>query len=491
MTLLVGPWAAGPKVAKKIEEAPVDKEADCTLFTGFKPMAGGQTEFWNLVPFGSVEDIEPRWVWFRGGIGAGKSMTGAAFICTRAKLDPEARGLITANSYPQLTTSTLIALVEFCDRFGVPLSPRAGTVEETAKAIARARLCRIFDASVLVISAEAFAGATANAKETGRGLQVRHVWADEYAYAARSVFDTINGRLGRGKGIGKGLGVITSSINRNNPYNYAYEKFVDPKRNEETQKLFASINASTRDNLSLDPDYVPSLENSYTPEMADLELRGIFTVSTEGRAFNHFRRDRNIATHPYNPKLPTHISFDFNRHPATCIIAQQLTPTHLHVHEEFYLLNSDTFALADAVVKRLKELNPFLTYVYGDATGRMKTANSQQSNWDIVYAALKRIPYNSKVPTVNPPIIDTVNTTNSLLFHGRLTIDESCEELIRDLETVRLDGKGGLDKKTDLMRCQVVDDLRYLCQALMPITSKQGTSIPVGGPLANPFAKGR
>lgn len=488
MSLLVGPWSLSPRNAQKIERVPVDKEADCTLFENFKPMAGGQTDFWRLVPFDKIADIEPRWVWFRGGIGAGKSMTGAAFICTRAKLDPEGRGLITANSYPQLTTSTLIALVEFCDRFGVPLSPRSSTTEETAKSIARARLCRIFDASILVISAEAFAGTTANAKETGRGLQVRYVWADEYAYAPKSVFDTINGRLGRGKGLGRGLGLITSSINRNAPYNFAYKKFVDPKRSDETKRLFVSINASTKDNTSLDADYVPSLEASYTPEMVALELRGIFVASTDGKAFNHFCRDRNVRHYPYDGSRPVHISFDFNRSPATCIIAQQLTPQHLHVLQEFYLLNSDTFALAKKVVASLKELKPFMTYVYGDATGKAKTANSQQSNWDIVYKELKGLSYSSRVPTVNPPIIDTVNTTNSLLYHGHLTIDEHCEELIIDLETVELDGKGGLDK-SDVMRCQVVDDLRYLCHALMPITKAASASIPVGSPLANPFKR--
>jgi hypothetical protein len=453
----------------------------CTVFTEYRPKRGGQTEFWEMVKFDKLENISPRWCWVLGGIGSGKSHLGAAFVCSRAALDPTSRGLITANSYGQLTTSTLIALAEFCQQFHIPLEPSRRTVEETAKAIAAARMCKIFDASLLVISAEAFIGATENSQETGRGLQVRYIWADEYAYAPKSVFETVNGRLGRGRGKIKGLGVITSSPNKNQPFNWAYDTFINEDRTEQQRELYTYIRCLTADNSSLDEDYVRSLEAAYTPELAALELRGEFRASSDGKAFNHFDRARHVYPTTFDPALPLHLSFDFNRNPATCAVGQKIGD-RLCLIAEIYQLNSDTFALGREAWGLIENLAPFLTYIHGDASGRAMTANSRQSNWDIISAALTGLPLNWQVPTVNPPIADTLNAANSLLHHGRISIDPGCKMLIKDLELVKLDGKGGLDKKAYPMLSHLADCFRYLAFDLFPLTTPTRGAI-VGGNL--------
>ena len=188
-------YQISPKIAAQIKSADQankqrQKVEPCTLFESYVPRRGGQEKLWETIPFHSIDDCPYRVVWLRGGIGSGKSHVGSAFVCTRAFLDPKSRGLITANSYSQLETATLPALIEFCNQFNIPISPRRATVEETAKAIAARRLVKIFDASILVLSAEAFMGQTVNSKEVGRGLQIRYFFADEYSYSQKSVFDT-------------------------------------------------------------------------------------------------------------------------------------------------------------------------------------------------------------------------------------------------------------------------------------------------------------
>lgn len=472
-----------PIIAKVAQEWLEKLGKGCTLFTDFKPKRGGQQEFFKIVPFETIDPIPYRVVWARGGIGAGKSFVGSAFVCSRAFLDPQSRGLITANTYSQLETSTLIALAEFCEQFNIPIEPKRATHEETAKAIAARRLVRIFDATLLVLSAEAFMGATASSKESGRGLQIRYFWFDEGAYSEKSAFDTLLGRLGRGSGKMKGLGVLTSSINRNNPYNFAYSYFDDPERDEAKQRLYKSVNMLTADNDSLDTDYIQGLEASYTPELAAIELRGEYAVAAEGLAFSYFDRNKHVGSVPYNPDLAVHLNLDFNRHPATATLGH-VSGDAIQIFHEFYQLQSDTFRLAAEIGGYLQDLDVKEIILHGDATGNMKTANSNESNWAIIHKELKErgIKYRIKYGQSNPAVSDTVNSVNALLFHDRLIVDSSCRELIKDFEFVKMTPDRKLDKKTDILRCQVIDGVRYFCQDVFPclIGARPAIAVPVG-----------
>lgn len=456
------------------------KPENCTLFERYKPKPGGQEKFWEIVPFGKKDrsqslDFEYRFCLVRGGIGAGKSFCGAAFACTRAYYDPSSRGLISANEYGQLETSTLVALAEFCEEFGVPLSPKGESPEETAKIIASRRLCKIFDTSVLVLSANKFGGTTKKSKQSGRGLQIRWFWGDEWLYSDDSAFETINGRLGRGNGIIKGQGLITSSLNRNNPYNYAWDYFDDPQRDEERKRLYASINCLTSDNNSLDPDYYKSLASSYTPELAAIELRGEYMSLTEGKVYRHFKRDRHCLygkdsqDFSYDSNRELYISFDFNWNPACAVIVQP-RDEEFFVIKEFCLKNSDTFELAEAVISWLVPLNhAHRIYIYGDATGNNKSANSKQTNWQIVHAAFRRnhVEFTRKYGASNPAVLERVLSVNNLLMADRMFFcADLVPELIKDLEVVAW--KGDAIDKSDTSRTHLSDALGYLICGVSP-----------------------
>lgn len=492
---LIGlPSQLNPKFKAKYKYVKILQKPKTTLFTHFRPKPGGQEEFWQSVPFGNEArshplDINPKVLLLKGGIGGGKSFTGAAFACTRAYFDTTSRGLITANEYGQLETSTLVALAEFCELFHVPLSPQGESPEETAKIIASRRLCRIFNAPVLVLSANKFGGTTEKARQGGRGLQIRWFWADEYLYADQQAFETLLGRLGRGNGKLKGLGLITSSLNRNIPYNYAWTYFDDPDRNPDKKELFVSYNCLTKDNDALSEDYVRSLEATYTPELAKLELCGEYAVSVEGRIFKYFERNKHIAVVEYDPAHPLHVSFDFNRSPACAIITQNILGKII-VLQEFYLINSDTFELAQVVSARLRSLSPLNVYIYGDASGNQQTANSKTSNWSIVHNAIAGLRWQKCYGDSNPSIVDSINSCNCLFIQDKVVIHPDCKEIIKDFEFLKDDGNQGIDKKKDPMRSHLADAFRYLCHRLYPYRSVADLNkrvIAGGNPLPNPF----
>ena len=453
---------------------------------------GGQSQFLDLLQFPSLEPIGPKVVYLRGGIGAGKSFMGAWFACSRAILDPDSRGLISANDYSQLETSTLVALAEFCRDFRIPLEPCASDASPedsdwadlTAKRIAANRFCRIGKAPVLVRSANKFAGTTKAAKEAGRGLQVRWFWGDEWSYVDHSAFNTVNGRLGRGPGVLEGIGVITSSINKNSPYNWAYDLFDDPVRSDEVKALYRSIPLDTRENITnLGESYVRSLEASYTKELASIELRSEYCTTSKGVIFRDFNRERhvlygdNARALTVDPSKPIHLSLDFNYSPACAIAAQVSSADELLILREWYLEDSDTYELSADICNWLDEQklpkSPYIDnlYIYGDASGNQRSANSKQTNWQIVWNTLQEHGYRGKrrYGKANPNIVDTINSCNIRLKGDAVYLHGSqCGELVKDLE--QLKWKGAEIDKSDIKRSHLADTLRYLVNTLWPYT---------------------
>jgi hypothetical protein len=470
--------------SKQQFEASQGGEVGGRPFEGFAPNDGGQAEFFGMVPIDRIVEIEPKFLVLRGGIGSGKSLCGAAFACSRAMLDPTSRGLISANDYQQLRTSTLVALAEFCFKFNIPLKPCVdGDADATAEAIANKRSCKIFDAHVLVVSANKFTGTTKKAKEGGRGLQIRWFWGDEWAYADSSAFNTVNGRLGRGEGFLKALGLITSSPNKNQPYNWVYDYFDDPARTEERAKMHRSIVLDTRENLKyLGGDYVRSLETAYTDELALIELRGQYASLSTGRVYKYFDRQNHLfkgqdgIDFGYDPKLDAHLSFDFNWNPATCIAAQERDDATIVV-KEFKIANSDTFEMGRSVVEWLQlEGHKSAIYIYGDASGNSRTANSKRTNWQIIWQAFRDADYEpvKRYGASNPGVLDSVLSVNNLFKQGRLYLVDRCLELAKDLEQVQWkDDAGTQIDKSNPDQTHLSDCIRYLCFGLHGHYKKQ------------------
>lgn len=450
----------------------------------FTPNPGGQQKAFDLL---SQESQEFKWLWVKGGLGSGKSFLGSHFIVSRAIKDPESRSLITANSYGQLETSTLPAFVSFCFKYGHDIYPRAETVDLTARKIAQNRYCLIHGCYVIVRTAEIFLGRTTSSTEAGRGMQVRSIWFDEGTYSKKGAFITMGGRLGRGEGYLKGLGLITSSINKNNPYNWTYELFDDPDRDEKLHELHRTVKIATSENAQyLDDDYESSYRATLTTELAKIELEGEYAQVNSGRIFSYFNRNQHVIPFKLFIGRRFLVSFDFNYNPATAIIGAD-TGSGLILNHEFYLANSTTFKLADEVCKWIIANAPknCVVNVFGDASGASHSANSNLTNWDIVIKAFNRynILYNFCVPKANPSVVDTVNAVNALLMRDELKVANTCKNTIRDLEFLLWKEGSNPPKidKSDLALSHCGDNVRYMVQGTYPIAApprpKMGTFI--------------
>ena len=449
----------------------------------FFPNPGGQKTAYELL---TAEEHDFKWLWVRGGIGSGKSFLGSHFIVSRALKDPSSRSLITANSYGQLETSTLPAFVSYCFKYGYEIYPTAEDIDLTARKIAANRYCILNGCYIVVRTAEIFLGRTKSSVESGRGMQVRSIWFDEGAYSKEAAFITMGGRLGRGEGSLKGIGLITSSINKNNPYNWAYSLFDDPDRNEDLHRLHRTINIATSENTYLDEDYEASYAATLTPELIKIELEGQYAQVGTGRVFSYFVRSQHAINPPASFAHFQHIliSFDFNYNPATAIVAID-TGQGINILHEFYLPNCNTFVLANEAANFVQNNLPrhCIVSIFGDASGKARSANSNVTNWDIVLKAFQQrnIDYRFCVPNANPSVIDTVNAVNALLIKDLLKIANHCKNTIRDLEfLIWKEGSSPpqIDKSNlELSHCG--DNVRYLIQGTYPISAPPKPTIGI------------
>ena len=487
-------YRLSPKARRKIVRASPIVEQEAKEYPVFTPNTGGQSELFEVIPLEEEYKSTFSWIYFRGGINSGKSWAGAAFSVSRTKIDPLANGLITANSYGQLRTATIKKFVIYCQYYGHQLKvnadfmPMEGSEEAIAKRIVINQHVYVNDVFVDVLSADAFDGKTASSKETGRGAEWRWVWYDEASYGNENIFTTLNGRIGRGPGTHPGLGLLTSSINKNMPYNFMYDYFDDPQRNSALHKLHKTVVASTKENKFIDDDFVARLEATYTKELVLLELVSDYISVGIGKVANYFDRSRHITEGiRIEPREPIHVSLDFNRHPACAIAGQNLSALgEINIFKEWYLENSNTFELAEEIAKwfmqvrdiykptsgihHMFEADRYKLQIHGDATGNQKTANSRNTNWEIVLNTFKKygISYQIWYRKANPNVVDTVNSVNCAYSSDKLFIDASCRELIKDNEQLKWNDKGEIDKKADLMRSHLFDCGRYFVNDIIP-----------------------
>lgn len=409
-----------------------------------------------------------RTILYRAGNGAGKSTMGATMCYAMSILYPQkAVGLISANTYDQLRDSTLVSLIKFLLAHNIPFSPWKGDIPATVRSIESRKGLEINGCWHFVRSADNFSGGESSA-QSGRGLEVSHVWGDEWLRLPDdTVFNTVVTRT-RIPGV-PSIILMTSTINTSNPYNWGWQKFDDPDRPDAMKERFISIAGSSIENRhNLSDTYVEDMYLSMTKELFRIEVIGDYVATTEGKVFKYFNRDRHIQELQWVSNASKFISVDFNWSPACAIVGQVVNNT-MQVVKEFYLVDSDTFILSTAIADYLLQNGINEVSVFGDASGTQHTANSQKTNWQIVFEKLKEAGIRAKsgIPKANPSIIDSVNALNVAFMQDKTVIDKSCKELAKDFESIQWKGQQ-LDKR-DIARTHLQDCHRYAVWQVYPL----------------------
>jgi hypothetical protein len=245
-----------------------------------------------------------------------------------------------------------------------------------------------------------------------------------------------------------------------------HDHFYDLYEAAKKQDHWQAFQFTTEEGGNVRPEEIACATKELDERTYRQEFQASFENVTAGRVYYAFERAGNVEKIEYNPRLPLFWSLDFNVNPMCSVIAQR-DGGWLQVLEEIFLPDANTPAACQEFHKRAARWGRRLNVnLFGDASGNGRHTSASRTDWQIVKELLSGYGYlvNSRVPSANPPVKDRVNCVNAMLCNHagerRLIIDESCKELIKDMEQVTWDSDS--PDKSDGKRSHLSDALGYV-----------------------------
>ena len=193
------------------------------------------------------------------------------------------------------------------------------------------------------------------------------------------------------------------------------------------------------------------------------EFEASFETSGNRAAWNfdrsiHVKKARELATYKW-------WGCDFNVMSMSATLACQFTDGTIHYNDEIRLKNSNTEEMA----RKMKAIEPNIE-VYPDPAGSARSTTSNKSDHQI----LRDFGFLIRAKKSHPSHIDRLNALNRKLLDAdgnvTMTIDPKCVYLIKDLEQVQRDKKGGIDK-SQIELTHSLDACSYAISYKFPVVS--------------------
>jgi PBSX family phage terminase large subunit len=369
-------------------------------------------------------EASDRYTLFCGGLGSGKTYAGSVWAAMMALKHQNTSGIITANSYGQLTKATLVTFFGILDDLGIPYTYRrnAGEID-------------IYNTRIYTMSMENY--------NLLRGIEAGWAWSDECAFYSKESFDVLMGRIRDKNGPCQWKGSTTP-----NGFNWLYTSFLEtPLPNSKV------ITSKTVDNLAnLSESYVDTLLSQYDSNLMRQELEGEFINLTSGKVYYSFSRGKNVR-HVEERNALIHLGLDFNVDPLCGTFCFQ-KDGKIHVSQELYQRDSNTFKAAKEIIQRYPQMP---VQIVCDQTGDRRKTSSHMTDHEILRRSNLDV-----LKFTNPPEKDRQNNLNRLLEHELVIIDPQCKNLIADLEKLTHDNK-------DEMLGHISTALGYACWYFNPM----------------------
>ncbi len=371
-------------------------------------------------------------VLFCGGVGSGKTFTGALWAIHMALTYPDCRGLITANTHSQLQKATLAEMFSICDTLGIKYRY---LVNQN----------RVFIGKTEILCY------TMEKPENLAGPTVGWAWLDEASFYKKLAFDKASARVRDTKGPCQ-IKMTTTP----NGFNWLYEHFVEKPADHKTV-----VYSKTQDNLDNLPEtYVSQLKESYDAKMAAQELDGQFINLASGQVYYAFDRKKHVREVELKDTDLLLVGLDFNVHPL-CGVFVAKRGGMIYIVDELYLENSNTFSAAKEIVSRYPAR---YKQIVADSTGNRRKTSAKYTDHEILRrAGLDLLKFS------NPGVKDRFNNLNLLFEKGFIKIHPRCKTLIKDLEQLTHDND-------DDMLSHISDALGYVVWKINPLVKPRRTA---------------
>lgn len=263
-------------------------------------------------------------------------------------------------------------------------------------------------------------------------------------------------------------------------FKFVYQQFVKQLSEKPAlREMYGLIQASTYDNaLNLPDDYIPSLRESYPPQLINAYLRGKFVNLTSGSVYPEFDRVKNHTDESLAEGEPLHVGMDFNvlKMAAVGYVIRDGEPRAVTELTEV----RDTPAMAKLLKERFKDKGHHVK-IYPDASGQ-NTSSKNASESDL--SILKSYGFQIEVNSTNPAVKDRLNSVNALILNDqgkrRLKVNTRlCPVFTEALEQQPYDKNGEPDKTTG--HDHVNDAGGYPLVKMFPIVKRVTRVVPLNG----------
>jgi len=234
---------------------------------------------------------------------------------------------------------------------------------------------------------------------------------------------------------------------------WIYPEIIKPFQ-EGKRKDVMLFGASIYDNPYIGQAEIRALEALY-PEGSPgrrIRLNGEWLPGIGGaRTYSAFQSKVHVRKQPDpHPRRPLAFVWDFNVEPLITLVGQRDGDLHRVMRE--LVLEEGSIPEMCQLFYELYGDHHSEVWVYGDATGQGRTPQYSVSDYTVILQELRRygMAVRLKIPPRNPLVQDRINAMNRIFKNeegmSNIEIDDSCVELISDLEEVLLDPKGGIKK---------------------------------------------
>ena len=273
------------------------------------------------------------------------------------------------------------------------------------------------DLSILLVNGSKISIRSSDNKDALRGAKYNFIVLDECADMDPDTFYTVlRPTLSDTKGHAMFIG---SPKGRN----WFYDLWVSAGATED----WAAHQYTTIQGGQVDQEEIESAKRDMDERQFQQEYLASF-VDYAGVVYYSFSED-NIVQYDYTklkPGTALHIGMDFNINPMSATVGVISADT-MHIIDEIEIYSSNTIEL----IKEIQARYPHrIIFAYPDATGQaQKTSAAGLTDHIFLHNAGMKV----KVGKTNPPVIDRINSVNSLLCNSnnerKLLIDPKCKRL--------------------------------------------------------------
>lgn len=427
---------------------------------------------------------------FLAGVGSGKTHLGGIKSYQFIKKYPLVRGFIAANTYLQLTQSTLFRIREYWKSIGIVeydknTNPSGQYVVNKKPPPNFKSDNHNFDDYYGIISFKngcvIFTGSMDRA-EVHSGKEFGWAILDEVKDTeSEDIKEYILTRL-RQKGIYIKNGKLSDSGEAFNPIYFltspAKEQWInewfklDQYIDEISSLIYSdktyffkefddkcvTISSTYHNQRNLPENYINDILSNNSEERGKALIFGNPFTTTGGEFYSSFDRLKHVEKLRYNPDIPLHLTFDQNTVPYNSCSIWQITSEDniwkIVCIDEIALQNprNSTEEVCDEFCMRYPNHKSGL-YYYGDASGKARSTMNRdfKHHYEIIAYKLKRYLMNGsdRTTTRNPSVPKRRDFVN-LIFDSKLPIkiiiNESCRYLVGDLMYLKQAIDGGKDK---------------------------------------------